>query len=221
MTKKNIVIFLSVFAVLLFSQGCMKALQKESIETLVPQIYEEDKEPQSFEQYKKFIADFLQKTKEIKVDTTTYEDLFVLGLNPEAINIQYYPGETPEAKKYMVGTSSVNIQTNYPAQLSAYMEEYSRYVVLVYPLHLFREASDNFYFSKKSGGRYGVDMEYVIILYDNVVKRKYKKGTAGLARRKIEKSFASGAVSTLQSVKDLGQNFLFLYILQQTLSTDK
>lgn len=205
---------ISLCIIALMLSSCAPILRKETTRTVIAGTYKNEKcknlikdnglktdGQDDFECAKAKIRKFILQSATIKEGITTFDDLKQLGFDTKAENVTLYPGS--QGRKYILGTDNVQIQLSHPKQMGEYLEEDNRYLTIVYPLLNYKKITDRIYFSKKVIERKGADLNFVVIVYNNVVKKAYYLGTENLNEKEVENAFGQGVIDILKGIREI------------------
>lgn len=230
---QHIVRLFTGVVVFLVLSGCASVLKNQSTVCVTAKVFSEEENKKlgkDFEVGQELIRKFLKRTEKIQIGITTYKDLSTLGLSPEAVNVNHFPGQSAAANQRRLGSENVQLQFSNPEQEKEFTRELSKWHVLEYPLYNIIETGDRFYFSKKNKEKRGTDMEFIIILRDTsnsieyidpqkepekyIVKYALKKGELQLERIEAELAAAGGILDIMNKTREQLQLVLFYYFLQ-------
>lgn len=216
-----------------FLIGCASALKTQSTVCVTAKVFSEEENEKlgkSFEDGQELIQKFRLLKERIKIGVTTYENLKTLGLDPEAVNVNHYPGQTDEANQKRFGSNNPQLQFKSAKEIEDFTRSQAKWYVVEYPLYNIKELSDRFYFSQKNKEKNGTDIEFVVILKDTsnsfyyidpkkepqkyVVQYIYEKGQPKLQRKETEMAAGGGIVKILDKIREQLQLMLFFYFLQ-------
>lgn len=231
---KLTLILVAISAIFLMTSGCASMLKTQSTTCITAKVFgaENEKLGKNFESGQELIKQFLERTKNIKIGSMTYEDFDSLGLNPDAVNVNHYPGQTAAANKRRFGSENMQLQFKNVKESDEFARGQSKWLVLEYPLYNIKEISDRFYFSKKNKEKYGTDLEFVVIFYDTsssphssslmdsrgrknyLAQYVYLAGEKYLEKKETETAVGGGIIDILDKTKEQMQLILFFYFLQ-------
>lgn len=187
---------LSVISLVLV--GCASIIKEESTTTTLAGVFKDEKCDDKKSCPQNQIYRFIENSRNIKDGVTVFDDLKRLGFDPKAENVLIYPGA--QGRKYYLGTENVQIVLSHPKQTLEYIEEDSKFLTIVYPLIHTIDLTDRIYFSNKESRTRGSTLQFVIILYNNVVKKHYYVGTENLDKKKVESAFGKGAFEIIKGL---------------------
>ncbi len=226
---------LAIVLIFFVISGCAGALKTQSTVCITSKVFSEEENEKlgkNFEEGQELIQKFRLRKEQIKIGKTTYADLKTMELDPEAVNVSHYPGQTNTANKYRFGSENPQLQFRSSAEIENFTREQAKWYVLEYPLYNIKELSDRFYFSKKDKEKIGTDIEFVVILKDTsnspnyidpkkeprkyIVQYAYEKGQLKMQRKETETATGGGIVEILNETRDQLQIIIFFYFLQDS-----
>lgn len=215
--------------------GCASVLKKQETTCVIAKVFDEKENERlgkNFEDGQALIQKFLERIDRVKIGVTTYADLKNIGLDPDAVNVSHYPGQTAAAYKWRLGSENLQLQFKNAKESNEFAKEQSKWFVLEYSLYNVREISDRFYFSKKNTEKRGTNLWFIIILSDTssapipsqltgydgkknyLVQQVYLGGEKELERKEMMTAAAGGIFEILDKMREQMQLFMFFYFLQ-------